>query len=311
MSYQVIAVTLNPALDVTLWAKEVDFEEPVKTYAETVYAGGKAVNVSRVLTSLGVKNCLTGIAAKNNLATMEELLKQDQVEYHFVSPPGSIRENVTLCLDDGKLLKINRTGPEVGASALAQVAEKIRANLSSDTILVFSGGKPPNLTEQDYKSLVLSFSHGSNRLAVDNDVFSRETMEEIHPFFIKPNYLEFNRLMRCKGMTRRECVEQLQRATQLADHVLVSMGADGGLYANGEGVYHITPPKVAVKSTIGAGDTTLACFLTACLQGNPYETSARYAVAGGTASVQLDGTDKITPEQWRHAIAQTTMEKIK
>ena len=58
---RIIAVSLNPALDVTLWVNTLDFNEPNKTTDEKVYAGGKAVNIARVFASYGAENaCMSG-----------------------------------------------------------------------------------------------------------------------------------------------------------------------------------------------------------------------------------------------------------
>lgn len=310
MGYQVITVTLNPALDVTLWADRIDFAEPVKATAEKVYAGGKSLNISRVLTGFGIANKAVGIAGKNNLPSMQQLLEQDQVKHEFVTTPGSIRENVTLCLADGKVLKINRSGPEVAPALLDEVASLISRNLSEDTIIVFSGGMPPNLSKEDYSGLIGHFTQRNHCVAVDNDVFDLATLERLHPFIIKPNEVEFEKLTGRQGLTPPERLKEIERVVQLTDHLLLSLGADGAIYANRREAYHIHAPKVTVNSTVGAGDTTLACFLTAWMEGSSFPDCARYAVAGGTASVQLDGTASITRADWQNVIDGTTIEQI-
>ncbi|MBC5788393.1 1-phosphofructokinase family hexose kinase [Clostridium facile] len=308
---QVIAVTLNPALDVTLWAKRLDFDEPVKAISETVYPGGKAVNIACVLHSLGTECQLLGVACRNNLASMEQLLQQKGVSYQFVSPPGSIRENLTLCLEDGKVLKVNRTGEKIAPEVLDQVCQMIRKNLKSpQDILAFSGGKPPNLSVEQYFQMVRSFHDLPNPITLDNDLFSLEMVTQIHPFVIKPNYVEFLHLTGYSSLEGDELLCQIARVVNCTDHLLLSMGADGGYYANQSGIWKITTPSVPVKSTVGAGDTSLACFLTAILQGKRPEQAALWAFAGGTASVQLDGTGTITPEQWQKAATQTRCDQF-
>ena len=79
-------------------------------------------------------------------------------------------------------------------------------------------------------------------------------------------------------------------------HVLVSLGGKGLLYIGGEGGVRVIPPSVNVRSTIGAGDTTLASFVYALVEGKDPREAAHFAAAAGTASVTLDGTDVVSKE---------------
>ena len=87
---RIITVSLNPAMDVTLWVHTLDFTEPNKTSDEKVYAGGKAVNISRVLASYGYEGCrCLGVAGSDNFQTFGALLREDGVDYDFIQIPGA------------------------------------------------------------------------------------------------------------------------------------------------------------------------------------------------------------------------------
>ena len=298
--FDLITVSLNPALDVTLSVGELDFEERNKTKGETVYAGGKAINVSRVLTSLGIANRTIGLAGKDNFPALDKLLDEDNVQHQFFPIPGSIRENLTICLADGKVLKINRQGPDVPNAALEKLQRFLSQLLDKDDrqyILAFCGGTPPNLSVSQYKDFIASFQRDHVRIVLDSDVFSCQEILSLAPFCIKPNRIEFAKML---GKGNPSFDELLSGARMLAEnvpHILLSLGADGLLYIHQQEAYWITVPPVKVKTTIGAGDTTLAGFLAALQAGQSYETAARYAAACGTASVQLEGTGAVTPAQ--------------
>ncbi|MDF2567907.1 MAG: 1-phosphofructokinase, partial [Oscillospiraceae bacterium] len=118
---KVITVTLNPALDATIWTENLDFNEPVGTLKEEVYAGGKSVNVSRVLTRLGVPNKLVGIVGQENIVVFEKLLLKDKVDFDFIATKGFVRENLTLVFPNENVLKINRQGSDIKLSSLKQL----------------------------------------------------------------------------------------------------------------------------------------------------------------------------------------------
>ncbi|MFD7949466.1 PfkB family carbohydrate kinase, partial [Streptomyces sp. NPDC059744] len=79
-----------------------------------------------------------------------------------------------------------------------------------------------------------------------------------------------------------------------ARSVLASLGADGQLLVDGTGTYFGSARVDAVRSNVGAGDASLAGFLTAGGRG-PAALAA--AVAHGAAAVQLPGSVMPTPAE--------------
>ena len=80
--------------------------------------------------------------------------------------------------------------------------------------------------------------------------------------------------------------------------VLLTLGADGALLSPADGdVWSARPPAVTVRSTVGAGDSSLAGYLLADLAGAPPAERLRTAVAYGAASASLPGSAVPTPAQ--------------
>ena len=88
--------------------------------------------------------------------------------------------------------------------------------------------------------------------------------------------------------------------------VLLTLGADGALLSSAEGLWSATPPRVAVRSTVGAGDCSLAGYLLADLAGAPPADRLRSAVAYGAASAALPGSAVPTPAQVDGAAVRVT-----
>lgn len=294
---RIITISLNPALDVTLWIPSMDFNEPNKTFQERTYAGGKAINIARVLTALGEKPLALGVVGEDNRRMFTELLDSDGVTYDFVTVPGSVRENLTLVIPDKRVLKINRSGCPVSRDAMDTIKRRIQAETrdKGPVLLVFAGSLPPNITPETYKAFILSLQRENVRVAIDTSVFKVEDLEEIRPLVIKPNLPEFRQMCGSNLPTEQSIIKSAQRMAKFVDHVMVSLGAKGLLYVNQERGLRMMTPPVTVRSTIGAGDTTLASFIY-CLQcGKMPAEAAVYAAAAGTASVSLDGTAVISP----------------
>lgn len=294
---RIISVSLNPALDVTLWVNTMDFNEPNKTTAEKVYAGGKAINIARVFASYGQKNvsCL-GVAGSDNYKIFTTLLDKDGVQYDFVQIPGAVRENLTLVIPDKRVLKVNRSGCPVSAKAMHKVKDRILREIEGKgrCLLTFAGSLPPNITPEAYKAFILSLKRENVEVALDSAVFHVDDMEEIRPFLIKPNLPEFRAMCGTDLRTEQSIVKFAKVLSASVTHVLVSLGGKGLLYVGEGGGARIIPSPVEVRSTIGAGDTTLASFVYALEEGESPISAAHFAAAAGTASVTLDGTDLVT-----------------
>ena len=310
---RIITVTLNPALDVTLWISSMDFSEPNKATDEKLYAGGKGINISRVLASLGEDSLSVGIVGEDNKKVFTDLLNADGVRHELVSVPGLVRENITLVIPDKRVLKINRNGCAASREAMEAVKKSILAEAEAydSVLIVFAGSLPPNVTPEAYKAFILSLKQEHVKIAVDTSIFKAEDIEEIRPWLIKPNLPEFRQMCGTNLPTEQSIVKSAQKMTEFVDHVMISLGGKGLLYADTERVVRLLPPSVAVQSTVGAGDTTLAAFIYALQQGKDPAEAAAYASAAGTASVTLDGTGVITPEQVDEILGRMTVKNVK
>ena len=145
---KIVTVTLNPALDATLWLDSLDFAEPNEAERELLYAGGKGVNISRVLASLGIEAKAYGICGSDNAGRFLSLLDGDGVTHDFVRVEGAVRENLTINIPNGRFLKINRKGCGVSVEAMRQLRQKLEdeVNGGEKTLMVFAGSLPPNVT---------------------------------------------------------------------------------------------------------------------------------------------------------------------
>lgn len=310
---KIITISINPALDVTLWIETMDFSEPNKTVREEIYAAGKSINVSRVLASLNTRSISLGICGNDNSRLFTSLLQKDGVDFDYLTVPGCIRENLTLIIPDGRVLKINRAGFPVPAEAMNRLKIRIEAEIKncSSALLVFAGSLPPNVTPEAYKSYIMSFCRDGVSLALDTAIFKMQDIEEMHPFIIKPNLVEFRQMCGTDLRTEQSIIKLSKTLSHSVDHVLVSLGSKGLVYVGKDCGYRLSTPAVKVKSTIGAGDTTLAGFIHSLQEGKSPQEAIAYAVAAGSASVMLEGTDAVTPQQVKAQLSNVMIKSIR
>ena len=78
----------------------------------------------------------------------------------------------------------------------------------------------------------------------------------------------------------------------------------------GSGAYRATAPQIEAISAVGAGDSTVAGFLTAVLMGLADGEKLRLATAFGTAACLEAGTRPPKPEKIREVYTAVNVEKI-
>lgn len=301
---RIITVTINPSIDATLWVDRLDFDEPTVCQRRKNYSGGKGINVSKTLMALGVLNLAMTVVGKRNVDIFEELLEEDSVNYQFIENNGAIRENLSLIFPDAqgqKLLKVNVPGFTLSDGVLDRLKiEIIKASDSFNSVLlVFAGSLPAGVTPQEYKAFILSCRNEipGAKIVLDNDIFHLDDLRELAPFIVKPNHVELAHIFNTDKAGEKDIYKYADSLSLFIPHVLVSLGARGLLYCQNEKKLIAKVPRVCVKSTIGAGDSTLAGFIYGLNeQAMGIEEAVRYAAACGTAAVTLEGTQTISKE---------------
>jgi 1-phosphofructokinase len=79
--------------------------------------------------------------------------------------------------------------------------------------------------------------------------------------------------------------------------VLTTLGAAGAVLVNETGAWLATPPPIIPKSTVGAGDSSLAGYLRADVGGAEAPRRLQMAVAYGSAAAALPGSAMPPPSE--------------
>lgn len=290
----IITVTLSPSLDRTIEIPTLDRGAVIRATTSGVEAGGKGVNVSRALLANGVPSTAViplGGAVGDELAA---LLKAEQVEMTVVPVQAATRSNVTLTEPDGTTTKINEIGSALTSEEVNHVEESVCQIARADDWVVLSGSLPAGAAPDTYARFVRRLTTQGVKVAVDTSGPALVESLAARPTLIKPNRDE---LTEAFGRPIRSFAEAAEAAESLrargAGSVLVSLGADGALLADGD-MLAATCAVAERRSTVGAGDCLLAGFLAAGASG---EQALLTAVQWAAASVALPGSGVPSREQ--------------
>ena len=188
----IYTVTFNPSLDYTIRIKNFEVGTLNRTNYEEIRVGGKGVNVSIVLTSLGVENIALGFIAGFTGDQIESGMQQLGCKTEFIRlPQGFSRINIKL--QDETETEMNGMGPAVSISECERFMMNIKRLKPGDT-LVLSGSIPSSMPQDMYEQILDAVDTDKIRVVVDTSSNLLRRTLAYHPFLIKPNLIELGEL---------------------------------------------------------------------------------------------------------------------
>ncbi len=279
----IYTVTFNPAIDYTMHFGGIRPGFVNRAVSESICCGGKGINVSVVLSRLGVKSVALGFIAGESGRFIENDLKSRGIETDFIClKSGFSRINVKLKSDVET--DLNGNGPSVDEDSAAALFRKL-GDLSAGDTLVLAGSIPASLPQSTYEHIARLMHEKGVRTVIDATGELLCGTLRYKPFLIKPNHCELGEIF---GVSIADASAAAMYAKKLqargAQNVLVSMGAAGAVLCDCFGETHISPAcRGEVKSSVGAGDSMVAGFL-AGLEKGDFAYSLRLATAAGGAT---------------------------
>lgn len=286
-----VTVTLNPSVDVTLMLDGLDPDKANRVVSEISQAGGKGLNVAKVLVNLGIPAVAFGIAGSKNFDRYVSLSGMGMHAMRFQRTVGEVRENITLRHGES-CIKINRSGSQFDEYAFNKMSEDLLSYLKAGDIAVISGSAPvgfdPHLLQYFCRELKIK----GIKVVLDCEWLDRNILTSIEPYFIKPNIHEFKKLTKVATEEEADLVEAMRDLERNGvENILLSLG-ERGILALVEGkAYRVTVPGVEVRSTVGSGDSAVAGFTAGVVQGLSAEQCLVLAAACGTATATLEGSE--------------------
>jgi 1-phosphofructokinase len=288
----IYTVTLNPALDKTAQIPDLKVDEVNRIVELRRDAGGKGINVSKVIKELGGATEAWAILAGNTGAWVQSALEADGIRVNAILAEGETRTNLKVVdpVNDTHT-DINEPGPEVTDSMLNDMLIELANAAPADGIVVVSGSLPTGVRPDTYERWCRVLRMGGIRVFLDADGEALAHGIEGRPYFIKPNDHELSALV---GRELKSVAEVAQASRELVGRgipmVVVSMGGEGAVFCTEAETWYASSVKVPVGSTVGAGDSVVAATAYAVNKGMPLEDTMRLAMATGAANVMQSGT---------------------
>lgn len=296
----ILTVTPNAALDVTYHVPSLRPGASHRVTRVAVRAGGKGVNVARVLHALGHDTLVAGFAGGR---AIQEDLAAAEIREHLVELPGPPRRTVTVVsTEDVSATAFNEPGPTVSISDWTRLVGEFHALAERAEAVVLSGSLPPGLPSDAYAQLI-----GATRKPVVLDTSGRALLDGLPagPRVVKPNAAE---LAEAGGTTEPVTAARRLRE-QGAGAVIASLGQGGLLAVTADGVWRARTRPVAGNPT-GAGDACVAALAAGLVAGTEWPVLLADAAALSAAAVACPQAGEVDLDIYRRLAPAIEVEEI-
>ncbi|GEM46930.1 1-phosphofructokinase [Deinococcus cellulosilyticus NBRC 106333 = KACC 11606] len=288
---KVVTVTLNPALDLTVRSDHLQIGQVNQGQDMQLNPAGKGVNVASILADWGLRVTVTGLLGEENSETFERLFAKKGIADHFIRIPGSTRLGLKI-VDEARqeTTDINLKGIQVAPPQVESLRKKVLTLAETHDLFVLAGSLPPGAPEDLYFTLIRDLKALGKKVVLDTSGRPLELGLKARPTAVKPNLHELSQLTQKTLSTPEDALDAV-KSLQGLEWLVVSMGEQGALFFHEGEAVHAIPPRVVVKSTVGAGDAMVAGLVAALHEGLEVQEAARLATAFSAGSIQQIGAN--------------------
>ncbi|WP_053218228.1 hexose kinase [Virgibacillus senegalensis] len=289
----ILTVTLNPSVDIGYKLNGTLNLDDVNRVTEiNKTAGGKGLNVSRVLKQLKNEVKATGFLGGHLGEFIAEELSVRGIKHDFVSIKKDTRNCISL-LHEGMQTEILEKGPTIDSEEAVQFLNQFAIQLKEIDVVTLSGSLPAGLPDDFYNQLLTIAQNFKIPVLLDTkeDLLEKAIKHTTKPFLIKPNAKEVAGLFQKDFQYQEDLLANLQsKYFSRIPWIVVTLGADGAIIKCKEKFYKAEIPVVKAINPVGSGDAVLAGFASAFHKGMKDEEAIRYSLAMGVSNAMEEQT---------------------
>jgi len=307
-----LVVTPNTCLDITTWLTSLTPGSVVRARRTVTSAGGKGVNVCRVLRLLGHRPTLVGLASAHD-PRLRDLLAEEGCDFAPVLHDEAARIAQIVLEDHGRITVLNGPGPTLDAAAWARFLDVVRAELKDSAIVACSGSLPPGAPLTAYADVVeLAARHGARTL-VDAAPAVLAASLPAAPYLVAPNLAEAEALLdgRVDELVDEDGVDISGRAIRAAvrlrargpRYAVVTAGRFGAALAGPERTEWFDATPINPVNPIGSGDSFIGGVAHALDRGARVRTAVAFGMRVAAAACETERAGIFAPGRLTELVA--------
>lgn len=309
----ILTITLNPSVDIAyqLDTFHLDTVNRVENVQKT--AGGKGLNVTRVLKQIGEDVVATGFIGGEIRSYVKKQLTRNDIKNSFVEI-GNETRNCIAVLHDGKQTEILEQGPTIQEHEALNFIEHLEIILNNVDVVVISGSLPKGLANNYYVKIIELCKKCGVAVVLDCSGKALKNVLESQqkPTVIKPNTEELSQLI---GKEVTDDIQELKSVLsgqlfQGIDWIVVSLGAKGAFAKHKDKFYRVKIPKIKVVNPVGSGDSTVAGIAAGLVHALPEAELLKNATVLGMLNAQEERTGYVNLENAESLYSQIEVEEV-
>ena len=248
------------------------------------FAYTSSPNVSKVLSVLNIPSKAIAVLGGFTGQYIEDSFAKDpNIEMIPIPVDGMNRINMKANYGK-KALCINGSGPVVNDCTVQLLLDEI-GKINADDIVVISGSMMHGFPDDFVTTLAQAVHQRNAKVVIDMEQITMEQLKECRPYLIKPNLYELQLLFGNPEINESNIDEYLKKANEMGiENILVSLGKDGAVLSNAQGIFKLDQPHTILVNKVGAGDAMLASFIGKLSQGSSSEEALQWGGAAGNAA---------------------------
>jgi len=311
----IVTVTLNAALDRTVTVPNFQRGHRHRASQGLTLAGGKGINIARALKRLGAPVVAAGLAGGRTGTRIVEELTAEAILNDFVRIADESR-TTTAVVDptSSSYTEIVEWGPHVEPEELEMLMEKLHYLANGAEAVIFAGSLPRGVQDGFYAEAIRDLRRRNVQSVLDSDGLPLRLGTEAEPFLVTPNQPEAEGLVGQEFSDDDDFLMALDAIAEMgAQNVLITHQAGCvGRFREDRRVrrFRALAPRLEALSAVGSGDTLLAGFIAARVEGRSTEDSLRSAVAAGAVSTLEVGAGRFEPRELGRIAAEVRVEEL-
>jgi tagatose 6-phosphate kinase len=309
----IVCVGTTPVYQRTMVLERLTLDDVNRTADVHDYASGKSVNAARVLHELGEEQIALGFAGGSRGKILLEDMQQSRIRHDFVMAGPNTRQCITLIdRSNGTATELVEESRAVGPAAWQELETKMRqlANeAASGDVWLFAGTLPPASPEDGYARMVPSLLTRGVRIIADLQKAPLLAMLQHRGIIAKLNRDELGWTLGCKVDSEAALRAAVQEATKSGNAIVITLGKDGALAADGSGVWQESSPSVSTISAVGSGDSFAAGLAAGLRRGMTLHDACALASACGAANAMTAYAGHLRREDVERLVGEVTIRR--
>lgn len=288
----IITITLNPAIDRTINVEHITLGQVNRCKNATVDIGGKGINVSRAIKSMGGESVCIGFCGTINGRIIKNKLTSEGIHHDFTDAIGSVRTNIKIIDAQLNHTDIYEEGFSISDSDFLRFLDRLRLYLDKNNIFVLSGSVPANFSVKNYKKICSCITKFGARLIIDGETDEILSILNEKPYFVKPTECQAEIIANMNIKSPEDAILAAKKICSMGSFIsCISMGENGAVFFR-EGHRALYIKSLDIEDIVfntDSNDTMIGGFTHSLLSGYDFEKCCKMAVASCIASVKLIG----------------------